>query len=56
MCLNSVEEHTQKLERENQEWRWRQIKSIFSWHLDLVVKRLRCINSLNTWASNFSTF
>ena len=50
MCLNFVEESTQKCHRENQEWQWCQIKSIYRLHLDLVVKQL-CYNScLNAWA------
>ena len=56
MCLNSVGERTQKCDRESREWRWRQIKSIYSWYLDLVVKRLRFINFLNAWATNYATF
>ena len=56
MCLNFVEESTQKCDRENREWRWRQIKSIYRLHLDLVVKQL-CYNScLNAWATNSATF
>ena len=31
-------------------------KSIYRWYLELVVKRLRCINLLNTWASICVTF
>ena len=37
ICLNSVGERTQKCDRENWGWRWRQIKSIYRWYLDLVV-------------------
>ena len=52
MCLNFVKERTQKCDRENREWRWRQIKSIYRLHLDLAVKQL-CYNScLNAWATN----
>ena len=47
MCLNFVEERTQKCDRENREWRWRQIKSIYRLHLDLVVKQLCYISCLN---------
>ena len=42
MCLNFLGERTQKYDRENREWRWRQIK-YFRLHLDLVVKQL-CYN------------
>ena len=56
MCLHSVVERTQKCERGNQECRWRQIKIIYWWHLDLVGESLRCINSLNAWAANCATF
>ena len=52
MCLNFVEERTQKNDRKNREWQWRQIKSIHRLHLDLVVKQLCYINCLNTWATN----
>ena len=38
VCLNSVGERTQRCDGENREW-W--------WYLELVVKRLRCINCLN---------
>ena len=47
MCLNFVEERTQKCDRENREWRWCQIKSIYRLHLDLVVKQLCYISCLN---------
>ena len=40
MCLKFVEERTQKYDRENREWWWRQIKSIYRLHLELVVKQL----------------
>ena len=49
MCLNFVGERTQKYDRENREWRWRQIKSIYRLYLDLVVKKLYYINCLNVW-------
>ena len=39
-----------------EEGRWRQIKSIYRWHLDLVTESFRCINSLNAWAPNCATF
>ena len=29
MCLNSVGERTQRCDKENREWQWRQIKSIY---------------------------
>ena len=47
ICLNFVEECTQKCDRENREWQWYQIKSIYRLHLDLVVKQLYYISSLN---------
>ena len=56
MCLHSVVERTQKCDRENQEGRWRQVKIIYRWHLDLVGESLRCIISLNAWAANCATF
>ena len=56
MCLNFVEERTQKCDRENWEWRWRQIKSFYRLHLDLVVSQL-CYNScLNAWTTNCANF
>ena len=45
MCLNFVEERTQKCDRENREQRWYQIKSICRLHLDLVVVPLSEIKS-----------
>ena len=56
MRLHSVGKRTQKCDRENREGRWRQIKSTYRWHLDLVDDSLRCINSLNAWAANCATF
>ena len=56
MCLNFVEERTQKCDRENREWRWRQIKSIYRSHLDLVVKQICYISCLNAWATNCVAF
>ena len=56
MCLNFVEERTQKCDRENREWRWYQIKSICRLHLDLVVKQLCYDSCLNAWATNCATF
>ena len=47
ICLNFVEERTQKCARENREWQWYQIKSIYRLHLDLVVKQLYYISCLN---------
>ena len=49
MCLNSVGGRPQKCD-----WRytWRQIKPIYMWYPDLVFKRLRQINCLNTWGTN----
>ena len=47
MCLNSVGERTQRCDSESGECRWRQIKPIYIWYLELVVKRFRCINCLN---------
>ena len=52
--LNSVGEPPEKYNREKREWWWRQIKSIYRWYLDMVIKRLRCINCLNSWAANMS--
>ena len=54
--LKSVGESTQKCGRKNREWRWRQIKSVYMWYLDVVVKRLRCIDCLNPWVTNCTTF
>ena len=56
MCLNFVGERTQKCDKENREWRWRQIKSIYRLYLDLVVKQLCYISCLNAWATNCATF
>ena len=56
ICLNFVEERTQKCDRENREWRWCQIKSIYRLHLDLVVKQLCYISCLNACATNCATF
>ena len=56
MCLDFVEVRTQKCDRENREWRWRQIKSIYRLYLDLVVKQLCSVNCLNAWANNCATF
>ena len=47
---------TQKCDRENWEWWWHQIKSIYRLYLDLVVKQLCCINCLNAWATNCAPF
>ena len=56
MCLNFVGERTQKCDKENREWRWRQIKSIYRLYLDLIIKKLYCINFLNALATNSATF
>ena len=56
MCLNSVGELTQMYDWENRKWRWRQIKSIYIWYLDLAVKRLHCTSCLNAWATNCVAF
>ena len=48
-------ERTQKYSRENRAWRWRQINSIYRWYLDLVLKRLCCINCLNAQDTNCAT-
>ena len=56
MCLNFVEERTRKSDRENGEWRWCQIKSIYRLHLDLVVKQLCYISCLNAFATNCASF
>ena len=53
MCLNFVGERTQKCDKENREWRQRQIGRLY---LDLVVKKLCYINCLNAWATNCATF
>ena len=55
MCLDFVEERTQKCDRENRKWRWCQIKSIYRLHLDLVVKHFCYISCLNTCATNCAT-
>ena len=55
MYLNFVEKHTQKCDRENQEWWWCQIKSIYRLHLDLVVRQLCYISCLNASATNCAT-
>ena len=56
ICLNFLEERTQKCDRENREWQWYQIKLIYSLHLDLVVKQLCYISCLNACATNCATF
>ena len=56
MCLKSVGERSQKCDRGNREQWWCQIKSIYRWYLDLVVKRLHCINYLNAWVNSCATF
>ena len=56
LCLNFVGESTQKCDRENCEWHWCQIKSIYRLYQDLVVKKLYYINCLNAWATNCATF
>ena len=56
MCLNFVEERTQKCYRENREWQWCQIKSIYRLQLDLVVKQPCYISCLNACATNCATF
>ena len=56
MCLYFVGQRTQKSDRENREWPWRQIKSIYRLYLDLVVKQLYYINCLNAWATNCAIF
>ena len=35
---------------------WRQSKLIDRWYLELVVKRLRCISCLNSYAANCASF
>ena len=47
MCLNSMGELSLMCDRENREWWSRKIKAIYIWYLELVAKRLCCINSLN---------
>ena len=56
MCLNFVGERAQKCDRDNREWWWCQIKSIYRLHLDLVVKKLCYINCLNAWATSCAAF
>ena len=56
MSLDTVGECAQKCDRENREGRWRQIKSIYRWHLDLVTDRIHCISCLNAWDTNCATF
>ena len=56
MCLNFVGERTWKCDRENREWWRRQIKSIYSLYLDLVVKQHCYISCLNASANNCATF
>ena len=56
MCLSFVGERTLKCDKEHRERWWRQIKSIYRLHLDLVVKQLCYINCLNAWATNCTTF
>ena len=51
-----AEERTQKCDRENRDWWWCQIKSIYRLHLDLVVKQLCYISCLNACATNCATF
>ena len=55
MCLNFARERTQKCDKENREWRWRQIKSIYGLYLDLVVMKLYYISCLNGWGTNSAT-
>ena len=43
-------------DRENREWWWPQIKSIFRLQLDLVVKQFYYINCLNARATKCATF
>ena len=47
MCLNPMGELSLTCDRENREWWSRKIKAIYIWYLELVAKRLCCINSLN---------
>ena len=60
MCLKFVGERAQKCDKENREWRWRQIKSIYRLYQDLVVNSMllkkRYTNCLSAWATNFATF
>ena len=51
MCLNFVEERTQKCGKENREWKRCPIKSIYRLLLDLVLKELCYISCLNAWAT-----
>ena len=41
---------------ENRRRRWRQNKPSDRWYLELVVKRLRCINCLNACATNCASY
>ena len=45
--LKSFGERAQKCDRENREWRGRQIKPVHMWYLDLVVKCLGFIDCTN---------
>ena len=56
MCLNFMEERTQKGDRENREGRWRQVKSIYRLYLDLVDEQICYNNCSNAWATNCATF
>ena len=41
---------------ENPEWSWRQSKPTDRWYIELLVKRLSWINSLNDCATNCASF
>ena len=40
MCLNFVGERIQKCDKENREWQWRQIKTIYRLYLELVLNTI----------------
>ena len=56
MGLNSVGERAYKCGKEIREWRWRHIKPIDRWYLELTAKCLHCIICSNTWITNCATF
>ena len=56
MGFKSVGKWAQNCGMENRERQWRQSKPSDRWYLELVVKRLRCINCLNACATNCTSF
>ena len=51
MGFKSMGKGAQNCDMEYRERRWRQSKPTDTWYLELVVKRLGCINFLNNCAS-----